>query len=709
MASASSVACERHEQIRNASLTRHDQPRSELVQGLEGKRALVQARMRHDQPRLVDDGVAVHQEVEVDRPRPEAFLPHPAESALDVEQDPEERPRLEARLDLDRTVEKPRLLDGTPRLRLTEAGDRYDLEPEVSVEELDGVLDRPLTVAEVRSEADVRTHRISHNDFLTDQLTFCSSRRDTIGMTHVAVNRLVFAVAAVAASTTVGPSGTSAAAPATIVRLTNGAACTAPAHLAAAGGTQIDAQLRLWRVPARLLSGLRARRAVAASQPARTYRVAQSTVTPDPLEAQETWRQQIGIDGLTPPGPGVPITIVDSGVDFAHPEFAGRPDLVALNSQEPIGVGGEHGTSVASVIGAPANGVGGVGIYPQAVLRSWDAALGSGTRLDSGQIAAGILAAARAGHGVINLSVGGNRDLAIELAVNEAVALGSLVVAASGNSGEEGSPIGYPAALPHVTTVAATDATGRVASFSSRSPYVDLAAPGVGILVASAINRNWQPEDGTSFSSPIVAGAAAWLWTARPELTARQVAEMLRRSARDIGQPGRDTASGFGELDLGAALVLPAPIDDPFEPNDDINQVNPVKDMYLSKEPPLTTATRRVARIAGRVDEWEDPRDVFRVWLPAHRRVVAKLSATDNSDLSLFSSTAPTVFGRFATAGRLARANATGATERLVYDNATRGRWAYLAVSLPPTTASSTYRLSLSSAALKKRAPVARR
>ena len=270
-----------------------------------------------------------------------------------------------------------------------------------------------------------------------------------------------------------------------------------------------------------------------------------TTVTPDPLEIDEWWRAQIGIDGLTPPGPGVPITIVDSGVDFAHPEFVGRPDLVALNSQEPVGVGGEHGTSVASVIGAPANGVGVVGIYPQAVLRSWDAALGSGTRLDSGQIAAGILAAARAGRGVINLSVGGSRDLAVELAVQQAVALGSLVVAASGNSGEEGSPIGYPAALAHVTTVAATDASGAIASFSSRSPYVDLSAPGVGILVASAIGGNWQPEDGTSFSSPIVAGAAAWIWTARPDLNASQVAEVLRRSARDIGPPGRDPASGL--------------------------------------------------------------------------------------------------------------------------------------------------------------------
>ena len=130
--------------------------------------------------------------------------------------------------------------------------------------------------------------------------------------------------------------------------------------------------------------------------------------------------------------------------------------------------------------------------------------------------------------------------------------------------------------------------------------------------------------------------------------------------------------------------------------------------MYLSKEPPLTTATKRNGRIAGRVDEWEDPRDVFRVWLPASRRVVATLTATDNGDLSLFSSTAPTVVGRFATTGRLARATAGGTTERLVYANTGRGRWAYLAVTLPSTTLSSTYRLSVSSAAIPKRASRAR-
>ncbi len=488
----------------------------------------------------------------------------------------------------------------------------------------------------------------------------------------------------------------------TVVRLTAAASCVEPARLVAAGARQVDAKLRLWHLDAdvadSLLPALERRGAVAESQPERTYEVAATTADPEPLQAEQWWLTQVGADGLTPPGPGVPVSIVDSGVDVAHPEFAGRPDLLLLNAQEPAGIGGEHGTSVASVVGAPANGLGLIGIYPQAVLRSWDAALGEGTRLRSSDIAAGILAAARAGKGVINLSLGGDRDLPIELAVTEAVASGSLVVAASGNDGERGSPIGYPAALPHVTTVAATDRSGAVAGFSSRSPYVDVAAPGDGILVASALGKNWQPSSGTSFSSPIVAGAAAWIWTARPDLDAGQVAEVIRRSARDIDQPGRDAASGFGMLNLPAALALPSPIKDPYEPNDDVDEVSPDGDRNFRKAPPLTTVARQSSTISGRVDAYEDPRDVYRVWLPKGRRVTFRLTGTADADLSLHGANAQTVSGRFSAAGRLAQATARGLSERLVYVNRGAGRWAYVTVRLPARTADTTYRLVASSA-----------
>ncbi|HEX7525145.1 MAG TPA: S8 family serine peptidase, partial [Gaiellaceae bacterium] len=228
------------------------------------------------------------------------------------------------------------------------------------------------------------------------------------------------------------------------------------------------------------------------------------------------------------------------------------------------------------------------------------------TRLPATDIAAGILAAARAGRSVINLSLGSNQpDELIDGAIAEAVRLGSLVVAASGNSGQEGSPPSYPADDPHVLTVAATDQSDQVAPFSSQSQSVDIAAPGVDIPVATALDNSWALEDGTSFSSPLVAGAAAWLWTVRPDLDASQVAEILRESARDVGPPGFDTATGYGILDLTAALAAPTPQADSAEPNDDIQSAATV----TTRSTPSGTTSGRVAQSTRRIgDSWlHDP------------------------------------------------------------------------------------------------------
>ena len=377
-----------------------------------------------------------------------------------------------------------------------------------------------------------------------------------------------------------------------------------------------------------VVAELRAARALVFAQEEREYSVTTASEFSDPLVASEWWRAVVGVSELTPPGPGVPVALVDSGVSFGHQEFVGRPDLVALNPQEPAPVGGIHGTAVASVVGAPVNGVGLVGIYPQAVIRSYDAAIGDGTRLETSEIVGGILAAARAGKSVINLSLGTeSKDAAIESAVGEAVRLGSLVVAASGNSGDTGNPLTYPAALPHVLTVAATDTTGQVALFSSRSPFVDLAAPGVDIPVASALDDGYATGSGTSFAAPIVSGAAAWLWTVRPELDAGQVAEILRRSARDVEPAGVDQTTGYGILDFPAALSYPAPTSDPGEPNDDAGQAR--------SRAPLLTKTRTSATTTGHVTPYEDPRDVLRVWLPAGKTLAAVATSSVPAGLAV--------------------------------------------------------------------------
>jgi hypothetical protein len=399
----------------------------------------------------------------------------------------------------------------------------------------------------------------------------------------------------------------------------------------------------------------------------------------DPLVSVEWWRPVVHIDTLTPPGPGVPVSIVDSGIFFGHQEFVGDANLFPLNAQEPAPLGGVHGTAVASVIGAPVNGIGLVGIYPTATIRTYDASLGDGTRLPSSDIVAGILAAAHAGRSVINLSLGSSQpDPAISSAIAEAVRLGSLVVAASGNSGQEGSPPSYPAVEPHVLTVGATDKSDAPASFSSRSPFVDLAAPGVDIPVATALDNSYAAESGTSFSSPIVAGAAAWLWTVRPDLDAGQVAEILRRSARDVATPGYDTATGYGILDMTAALAAPTPLRDSAEPNDD-----------TATATTITTRARTSGRTSGRVAAYEDPRDVLRVWLPAKKRLAVSATSTSGVSLALYQ-------GNIASSGRLSTSTRAGVTTSLSFTNRGAARAAFLVVTPARGARSSDYTASLS-------------
>src|SRR5581483_10228682 len=169
--------------------------------------------------------------------------------------------------------------------------------------------------------------------------------------------------------------------PAPLVQLRPRAPPWAAPRPRATGATLVVPQLRLWKVrSSAVVHSLAASRSLAFAERERTYAVAAAAAVPsDPLADEEWWRAAVRVDTLEPPGPGVPVTIVDSGLFFDHPEFAGRPNVVALNNQEPAPIGGVHGTAVASVVGAPVNGVGVVGIYPEASLRIFDASLGDGT------------------------------------------------------------------------------------------------------------------------------------------------------------------------------------------------------------------------------------------------------------------------------------------------------------------------------------------
>lgn len=466
------------------------------------------------------------------------------------------------------------------------------------------------------------------------------------------------------------------------------------------GGERLSPDLELWRVRSpvarKLVPRLAANGLLRSVGPDLRFRPLAVPFQLEPLFYSQWWYRLVGADRAEPPGPGRPVTVIDTGVDLAHPEFRGRADTVALNTitfnDEDRG---SHGTAVGSLVAAPVNGVGLVGIYPQAKLQVWDA-----YDLSFGAVIAGLAAASRNGPGVINLSLGypagsfgGNLLDPIVDAVSAAIRRGSVIVAAAGNGREDGSPELLPAGLPHVLSVAATDSAAAVTYFSHASPTVDVAAPGdrVPVAVPQPIDPSgYRVGSGTSFSAPIVAGAAGWVWTARPELDAGQVLEVMRRSARDLGPPGFDADTGFGMLDVPAALAYPAPVPDPLEPNEDVDLIKRNK-LFAEPMRALTGSLR------ARLTVGEDPNDVYRVRVAAKRTIVVSVRADADVGLELWRPWTKTVHEPSAS---LAAVSAGQREETVRFRNRTPSTvTAFVNVKLPVGSVRATYRVGVSVAA----------
>jgi type VII secretion-associated serine protease mycosin len=250
------------------------------------------------------------------------------------------------------------------------------------------------------------------------------------------------------------------------------------------------------------------------------------------------------------------VAVIDTGVDGGHPDLRGKvlPGFNALSGGSNAGDDNGHGTAVAGLIAANTdNGIGiaglcwGCRILPVKVLD----ARGRG---DDAGVAAGIRWAADNGARVINLSLGGaGESQVLREAVDYAVGKGALLVAASGNERDAGNPISYPAAYPGVLAVGATGNSDAITGFSNTGDYLDIAAPGVG-LWTTLPNGQYGPPNGTSFSSPYVAGAAALVLTLRPDLGWADLACVLEANADDKGVPGKDPEYGWGRLNVFRAL-----------------------------------------------------------------------------------------------------------------------------------------------------------
>ncbi len=254
--------------------------------------------------------------------------------------------------------------------------------------------------------------------------------------------------------------------------------------------------------------------------------------------------------------PGVRIAIVDSGVDVTHPDLAGKVvgayDAVTGGTDVHDVVG--HGTGTASVAAAATdNGVGIAGAGRASSLLAVKVADVTG-RIFTDDLARGIVWAVNHGATVVNLSLGGpNGDPLEAAAVAYAQQHGALVVAAAGNAGTAAKQ--YPGALSGVLAVGATSADGSVrAPFSSYGSWVDLAAPGRSILVATP-GGGFESADGTSFSAPLVSGAAALLAAYRPGRRATDLAQALA-GGTDTARYG--FAHGLVHVDRSLDLLPPA-------------------------------------------------------------------------------------------------------------------------------------------------------
>jgi subtilisin family serine protease len=257
-------------------------------------------------------------------------------------------------------------------------------------------------------------------------------------------------------------------------------------------------------------------------------------------------------------GASTVVAVLDTGVDRDHPDLA--PNLVGgrdiVNGDADPSDDNGHGTAVAGVVGAATgNGSGVAGVAWNAKIMPVKVLGPNGTGLD-GNIAAGITWATDQGADIINLSLGGfGSSTALAQAVDYALAHDVVVVAAAGN--ESAGVPSYPAAIPGVLAVTATDAQGRFAWFSNHGPWITLAAPGIDIpttAMASGPAPAIAPVTGTSFSSPIVAGVAGLVRERHPAWSWDKVAYEVVRTARDAGPAGADDAYGFGIVDAAAAL-----------------------------------------------------------------------------------------------------------------------------------------------------------
>jgi len=292
----------------------------------------------------------------------------------------------------------------------------------------------------------------------------------------------------------------------------------------------------------------------------------------------------------------VTVAVIDTGIEGTHPEFSGKfSDSVSqfcdpgLDKTSPFdnpacvaeaapSTACYHGTAVAGVAAAVGNNETGIAgmtwggkLVSMRVFKVADctADCGSASCETDDKAMADALTFLAGKHGtpaygkiVANLSLGcpvsvcGSCSPIIQSAVDSAVSAGMLVFAAAGNGGDPF--LDSPADCAGVKAVGATDDKDNLAFFSttdSTMAYKGVTAPGVEVY-ATNTGGGYASVTGTSFSSPMAAGLAALLWSAKPEKSADEIWNDIKNSADDLGPAGPDRSFGWGRINALKAMRL---------------------------------------------------------------------------------------------------------------------------------------------------------
>ncbi|MGW7520970.1 S8 family peptidase [Streptomyces sp. NPDC054796] len=284
------------------------------------------------------------------------------------------------------------------------------------------------------------------------------------------------------------------------------------------------------------------------------------------IGAPEAW--QAGYDGS-----GVPVAVLDTGVDETHPDLAGRQVAEKNFSSAPDAVDRfGHGTHVASIVGGSGQKSGGTykGVAPGAELLDGKVLDDEGFGTES-QVVAGMQWAADEGAKVVNLSLGGadtEETDPLEQAVDTLTAEENvLFVIAAGNEGPGAKTVRSPGSAASALTVGAVDKSDVLADFSSRGPTAagllkpDLTAPGVDITAAKAAQGTigdpaqdgYVSLTGTSMATPHVAGTAALLAQQHGDWTAARYKAALTAATEDVADLA-PIMQGTGRIDAAQAM-----------------------------------------------------------------------------------------------------------------------------------------------------------